>query len=429
MDPISAVGLSASIIQLTRAFAQIVQYVNDVVEAPKELLDFAQEASHLLSLLCRLRNRVQDAHGQTGPWADSVAALGGRDGILEQLKGALTRVADKLAGARKFGKRMLWPLYKKDILATFAGMERLKTLINLALQDNVNLMVRAITSNTANLPALSQVVSSIKASIEEQASQAEVDQSRRIVEWLSPLNFSAAHMETLQKREQGTATWILEDKRFKEWFIADGGVLCCEGIPGSGKTILTSVVTDHIQRLFSGAEDVRVACIYCRHNEIDSQRPTEMIASLWRQVIDLKRPLSRHVRELCTMNQNQGTRPTLDSVFALLQAEVKHRSKVYIIVDALDEYSAEEGFRHTLIEKLGELRPKPNLMITSRNFEDDLAAQYNSHGIKIGAKEQDLNKYITGRIQREERLRRHMRRDTGLTALISRTIIDRAKDM
>ena len=422
MDPITAVGLAASIVQLITAAGKTAQCVNEIVEAPKELLDFAQEASNLLSLLYHLRNRVQESQGQDGPWVDSMAALGGKDGLLDQLRVALTRVADKLAGAKRFGRRMLWPLYKNDILAILARIERLKTDINRALQSNVESMVRIISKDTSSLPGLSQGISGIQASIDKQTSQ-------KIIEWLSPISFSAIQKETLQKRENGTSTWILEDPRFKEWSVGSGGVLCCQGIPGSGKTILASVVTDHLQGLYSMSEDTQVACVFCRHNERDLQSPVNMIASLWRQLVSPRKPLSSDVRETYTMNQDQGTRPSLDEVFGLLEAEVKRQCKVFMIVDALDEYSPEQGSRQILTEKLGKLRPKVDFMITSRNFEDDLAKEYSFHGIQISAREQDIHKYVTGRIQREKNLRGHVLRDKELMAAISKTIINRSKGM
>ncbi|KAL8792138.1 MAG: hypothetical protein Q9195_005234 [Heterodermia aff. obscurata] len=427
MDPITAVGLAASVVQLIAAAGQIAQCVNDIVEAPKELLAFAEEASNMLSLLYRLKNRVQEVKDQNGPGVDRLTTLGGNNRLLDQLSVALKRIADKLAGAKRIGKRVLWRLHKKEILEILATMERLKSLINIALQDNVESMVRTILRDTSSVPGLSQGISGIKASIDEQASQAEADHNRRIIEWLSPLSFSAIQKDTLQKRENGTSTWILEDPRFKQWSVGGGGVLCCQGIPGSGKTIIASVVTNHLTHLYSESEDTKVACVYCRHNEKDLQSPANMIASLWRQLVSPRKPLSRDVRETYITNQDQGTRPTLDEVFGLLEAEVKQLSKVFMIVDALDEYSPEPGFRQVLTEKLAKLRPEAHVMITSRNFEDDLAEEYSSHGVQISAREKDLHIYVTGRTQRE--LRRHVLRDKELMAAISEKIIDRAKGM
>jgi hypothetical protein len=44
----------------------------------------------------------------------------------------------------------------------------------------------------------------------------------------------------------------------------DGETLFCPGIPGGGKTILTSVVIDNLQRKFRKRKDVAsIAYLYC----------------------------------------------------------------------------------------------------------------------------------------------------------------------
>ena len=60
MDPISAVGLAASVVQLIDVTAKAVRYFNEVKDAPKERAKLAREATGLLSLLTDLRYRIED---------------------------------------------------------------------------------------------------------------------------------------------------------------------------------------------------------------------------------------------------------------------------------------------------------------------------------------------------------------------------------
>lgn len=244
MDPITAVGLAASIVQLIGTVAKSIQYANEVRQAPKEMLQFTQESSNILSLLCRLRARVEESQVRSDPWVDGIVTLGSKDGVFDQLKEALEHIVDKLARAKKPGKRFVWPLDKKEINAVLARIERLTGLVSLAFQDKIAELIRMISVITATLPAVSQRVSSIRGIVEEQYLRTLDEQHRRIIEWISPLNFSAIQIETLQKREKGTATWIFEDQRFKSWVHGTGRTLCCQGNPGTGKTIMASVVTD-----------------------------------------------------------------------------------------------------------------------------------------------------------------------------------------
>ena len=60
MDPITAVGFVAALVQLIDITSKAVRYINDVKNAPKSRAKLAREASGLLSLLIDLRYRVED---------------------------------------------------------------------------------------------------------------------------------------------------------------------------------------------------------------------------------------------------------------------------------------------------------------------------------------------------------------------------------
>jgi hypothetical protein len=51
-----------------------------------------------------------------------------------------------------------------------------------------------------------------------------------IAEWLSSLNFKASQLEFLQKKQEGTGEWLLEDPTFKEWRDGILEALWCPGI-------------------------------------------------------------------------------------------------------------------------------------------------------------------------------------------------------
>jgi hypothetical protein len=61
MDPITAVGLAASIVQLINATTKALKYLNDVKDAQKDRATLAREASSLLALITDLRNKVEEA--------------------------------------------------------------------------------------------------------------------------------------------------------------------------------------------------------------------------------------------------------------------------------------------------------------------------------------------------------------------------------
>jgi hypothetical protein len=138
MDPITAVGLAASIIQLINATTKAIKCLNDVKDALKDRAMLAREASSLLALLTDLRYRLEEAKS-TDPWFTGVRSLGTEGGPLDQFKESMEKLARKLkpgSGMKKLGKSLFWTLDRDDINSVLAKIERLKTLVSLALQND-----------------------------------------------------------------------------------------------------------------------------------------------------------------------------------------------------------------------------------------------------------------------------------------------------
>jgi hypothetical protein len=139
MDPISVVGLVASLVQIIDTATKTLGYLNDVKNAPKERAMVAQEASLLLALLTNLRYRLDDTH-DTNPWIQGLLTLGMANGPLDQFREVLEALAARLktsGSGKSVGKTLIWHFEKKDIDDLLKKMERLKSLISLALQGDI----------------------------------------------------------------------------------------------------------------------------------------------------------------------------------------------------------------------------------------------------------------------------------------------------
>ena len=139
MEPISVASFLAVVVQLIDVTSKVVNYFNDVKDAPKDRAKLAREAAGLLLLFTDLRCRVEETTS-TDPWFTGLRSLGGEEGpALIGFKCALEDIANKLAPATSIVnlRRVLsWTLDKKEIDAILSKIERLKTLIGLALQKD-----------------------------------------------------------------------------------------------------------------------------------------------------------------------------------------------------------------------------------------------------------------------------------------------------
>lgn len=59
---------------------------------------------------------------------------------------------------------------------------------------------------------------------------AESEERLRILKWLSHLDFGPRLSDLLDRKQEGTGTWLLESQRFKDWLEGDVRTLWCPGM-------------------------------------------------------------------------------------------------------------------------------------------------------------------------------------------------------
>ena len=133
MDPLS---ITASIIALLQLTNTVIGYLNDVKDASTDRARCALEASNLYNLLVTLRFRLEEGRSNE-PWYAAVRALGVENGPLDQYKHALEQLQTKITSGRginKMGNTLLWKYIKEEVTSILSRMERLKTLVQIALE-------------------------------------------------------------------------------------------------------------------------------------------------------------------------------------------------------------------------------------------------------------------------------------------------------
>lgn len=133
MDGLSAV---ASIIALLQLTGKVIGFLNDVKDAPKGCQQCTIEASNIQTLLINLRYRLEQGQAKD-PWFTAVRALNVENGPLDQYKQALEQLLSKVEsqdGMQKLKRRLLWKFRKEEVTSILTRMERLKSLVNIALE-------------------------------------------------------------------------------------------------------------------------------------------------------------------------------------------------------------------------------------------------------------------------------------------------------
>ena len=153
-----------------------------------------------------------------------------------------------------------------------------------------------------------------------------------------------------------------------------------------------------------------------------------LLASLLQQVARNCPTVSDDILSLHNNYGKKGTRPPLSEWSRLLESELCRFSKVFIVIDALDECPESRGIRRDFLNEIWKL-PKTQILVTSRHIpaverEFEMAAR-----LEIRATDEDVERYLKDRILRERRLARHVKEVPALEKAIVTSVREKAKGM
>ncbi|KAL9041699.1 MAG: hypothetical protein Q9214_004018 [Letrouitia sp. 1 TL-2023] len=199
----------------------------------------------------------------------------------------------------------------------------------------------------------------------------------RIIKWLSPSDiyepdfFEADFEKANKKRHPGTCEWIKNKQLFRDWEKIDKGALVIYGIPGAGKTILSSYL---IQRLVHDIEpgSPKLGLYFYFDNKDEHKRsPVAAIRSLVYQLYSHLREQGRAklmIQELDLRMQNSANERSnnYDRLWAVFKTVIiSDKLDVTVVLDAMDECNGPKAFIRDL-KKLA-TSVKFRVIVTSRS--------------------------------------------------------------
>ncbi|UPL02804.1 hypothetical protein LCI18_013738 [Fusarium solani-melongenae] len=245
-----------------------------------------------------------------------------------------------------------------------------------------------------------EAVSTIQENTTHARAKLDSKEDVEILNWLTPINYGPQQSDYLSRRQPATGNWLLESKDFLGWLATKHQTLFCPGIPGAGKTILTSIVVDFLDSRFDSDSDIGIAYIYCNFRRQHEQKIGDLLASVLKQLTQCRSSLPDSVKNLYDRHKTKRTRPSLNEILGLLQSVAAIYSRVFIIVDALDECSASDGCRTRFLSELFNLqaRHRINIFATSRFIPEIMDRFETSISMEIRATPDDVARYLQGHI-------------------------------
>jgi hypothetical protein len=140
------------------------------------------------------------------------------------------------------------------------------------------------------------------------------DQERQtVLDWITLIDYAPQQNDFISRRHKGTGRWLLVSDEFQAWLGTDKQTLFCPGIPGAGKTILSSIVVDYLYTNLQNDPNIGLAYLYCNFRRQHEQKLEDLIASLLKQLVQGQSSVPDSVQTLYNQHKDKRTRPSLVS--------------------------------------------------------------------------------------------------------------------
>ncbi|KAI9656998.1 MAG: hypothetical protein M1829_000355 [Trizodia sp. TS-e1964] len=404
-DPLTVVGIVANIVQLVDFSFVVIARLNDfhskTGDVPKCFRDINAQLPALLEALRHTKDRIDN-----GTFQDST-----KDALSPAIEGCRNQI------------ETLDKLLAKTLPAV--GDSRLKKSTKAFLSIKQETKVEEISNS------LSRYIATLTFYHISASSNLQPLKNTKLVEirrWLASPDSSVNYHKAKKLCQPNTGLWLLESENFKRWKENESTFMWLHGIPGCGKTILSSTVTNDIISSYSGDPGVVVAYFYFDFTDIEKQKPDLMVRSLISQLSEKCVEMPADLEALYSSCDGGNRQPSLDALIEVLHAMLKGFPQSYLILDALDE-CADRAILMEILEQMSRWQlKKMHVMVTSRkelDIEISLEAIVNEEHIvclQSQLVDKDIETYVHQRLSIDRGLTK-WQKDAEISQEIETTLI------
>jgi hypothetical protein len=333
------------------------------------------------------------------------------------------------------GLQKTWYPFRKETLeALKASVADIQERLKLALQvlqldigtESQQLALRLLSQTTTQNDSIAQIAVQNQRILDAQQS----DEFRKIVAWLAPPDPGTNHATARQHHESQTGDWLLKSTQYTNWKTGAVSHLWMYGKAGCGKTILSSTAIEDIRDTCQKDADASYAFFYFSFSDKRKQSDSDLLRSLVAQ-LGWREPGLSMLRQAYE-NARPGV-PGPDELEKILLASIRSCSKVYLLVDALDECPEDNETRQSVLARIERLtQDASNLKIfaTSRELDsirksmEALAAE--PLRVITRAVDADIQVYLSTELSRDRNL---CELSPEMRTLIESTIASQADGM
>ncbi|KAI0884774.1 ankyrin repeat-containing domain protein [Annulohypoxylon maeteangense] len=229
----------------------------------------------------------------------------------------------------------------------------------------------------------------------------------KILSWIVKDSVKEWHDDTYadyySKRHPGTGDWFETHPKFLAWIDGKDRTLFCQGPPGAGKSVISSIAVKHLESK-QDDQDIKCAYLYCEFDRIDDidQTTKPLLSVLLRQLCEIT-----GLPDLIE-NHRRNKSLSLEEISTALLGIVKSRHRVFLIIDALDECAPD--IREELLDAVMKLQVGTTVrfMATSRGGFHSIEKRFETCStIEIKAAEEDVQAFVRNGLKHIGHLDKH----------------------
>ncbi|KAJ5637543.1 hypothetical protein N7490_007422 [Penicillium lividum] len=219
----------------------------------------------------------------------------------------------------------------------------------------------------------------------------------RILGWLTSMDHMSRHAKLISERQEGTGKWLIDSTAYRDWVNTATKTLFCAGSPGVGKSICASIVIDNLISTLRVQPEIGIAYIYCDYKRNSKVELETILLSLLKQLSQTRPSLPRSVSAMHERSLEIHKRPSLQDISEAICSVAKTYLRIFVIIDALDEFRAFENCQSRLMDEIFNIQSQVELklFVTSRiTRTTEMTAAFHENRLEIRASEADIGRYL-----------------------------------
>jgi hypothetical protein len=354
MDGISAATSVIALVEVTAKLISICWKYKGVKHAAQAAKSLISQLEGLKTLLVQVDELLEDQN-LLEPSRRTTLASWATDERLDPFSDALERLIQQLQphdGFKAVRETLLFPLRQKDLADTLTEIERMKSSLSLALTADQTARLGAIEMNVLDVRYQQDVAR------DEQRAQ-------MIQQWLAAPDVTSNQAQKQSERHIDTGLWLLRLPSFEQWLVHPNTLLWIHGIPGSGKSVLSSTVHKHALANSTAGLDKIAIYFYFDVSEESKRSTDSMLKGLISQLSHhkMENKLLNDTYDLCQDKKHALTHSQLLAIFFdLLESYID----VVVSIDAIDEAVNVQESMQTILQIQSRKFDHVHIMLTSR---------------------------------------------------------------